>query len=87
MALTDYTWSPKIAVGHDHIDGQHGKLLDLAARVETMLGSYDFDETLEALDEVVQYTRVHFRDEEDILREAGLSAAEIATLKSSGATQ
>jgi len=66
-----FQWTPQIAVGNDHIDGQHRRLLELANEVAEIMATNDYDGILKALDGLLDYTRVHFRDEEEILRQFG----------------
>lgn len=63
--------------GIDFIDEEHKTLFDIIGKVhttiETQLVHDKFDAILNILDELKEYTRVHFADEENYMRKIGYS--------------
>jgi hemerythrin-like metal-binding protein len=65
-------WKPEYSVGIASIDMQHRRLINLINRLQTAV-DYSTGEVFEheALDELVDYTRTHFKYEEDLMEEHG----------------
>ncbi len=63
-------WKPEYSVGIPSIDMQHRRLINLINRLQTAV-DYSTGEVFEreALDELVDYTRTHFRYEEDLMEQ------------------
>ena len=60
-------WSPALELGHPVIDGQHRRLVDLLNRLFAALESGKARRILETvLEELVDYTLTHFREEEQL---------------------
>ncbi|MBT3416916.1 hypothetical protein HN425_02505 [Candidatus Woesearchaeota archaeon] len=57
-------WTEKLSVGIPVIDEQHKKLLEITNKAEEK-------ETLGTLNELIEFVRVHFTTEEEILGEEG----------------
>lgn len=65
-------WKPEYEIGNAEIDGQHRFLFDIANRIFQILGAEEQILVLsELFDELFEYTRRHFRDEEVIWRPLG----------------
>jgi len=64
-------WTPEMSVGHDQLDADHQVLIELINRLSA--GDSDDDRTsIEfVIDELVQYTLMHFAREEALLEEIG----------------
>ena len=62
------TWKPKYNIGIKEIDDEHKKLMNLINKLQLAI-RYHQDESFEkeALDELVEYTRSHFKREEEIM--------------------
>lgn len=65
-------WSDDYSVGIQVIDEDHKRLLHLINNLQTA-AHYHTDETFvkEAMDELVDYTKTHFKREEDLMEENG----------------
>ncbi len=63
-------WSDKISVGIQEIDEQHQKLVDLINRLYAamIIGEDKVAVANEVLDQLVQYTMIHFAVEESLFR-------------------
>ena len=68
------TWSELYSLGDPTIDSQHQHLFDLANKV---LKSDDWFSMGSAVLELFQYTREHFRDEEELMAERHYEDLEI----------
>lgn len=70
-------WKPEYSVGIESIDAQHRQLIELINRLQNTVdyatgGDYE----RAALDAVVDYTRIHFRYEEELMQEHGYPSLE-----------
>ncbi|QWT45387.1 bacteriohemerythrin [Azospira inquinata] len=64
-----FPWSPTLSVGLDEIDAQHKLLVDIINRVyQAMIDRAPRASSARVLDELVQYTAVHFAVEESLFR-------------------
>jgi hemerythrin len=65
-------WKDEYSVGIESIDSQHKKLLGLINSLQTAV-NYKTGEAFEreALDELVDYTKTHFKFEEDMMEQNG----------------
>lgn len=65
-------WKPEYSVGIASIDMQHRRLINLINRLQTAV-DYSTGEVFEreALDDLVDYTRTHFKYEEDLMERHG----------------
>ena len=73
MTLRHYVeWNDEYSVGIESIDTQHKKLLGLINSLQPAV-NYKTGEAFEreALDELVDYTRTHFKFEEDLMEQNG----------------
>jgi len=62
-------WTPNLSVGIEEIDAQHHVLVDLLNRLHgAMLHHRASSESRLILDELVDYTRIHFAVEESLMR-------------------
>ncbi|MTV50867.1 bacteriohemerythrin [Heliobacillus mobilis] len=72
-----FKWDEKYRVGIKQIDEQHQELFRIASKVYTLLKeknkSDKFDDIIEVLEELQQYTVYHFKEEEDYMRKINFS--------------
>ena len=68
--MENILWDESLSVGNQRIDNQHKQLIQILNRLINSLYT-DFDRVLfsEILSELLEYSRVHFRDEELLLEE------------------
>lgn len=60
-------WREEISVGNEEIDNQHKYLIDLINIIESAENCDLFEDTLTIyIDQLVSYTKVHFKREEEI---------------------
>ncbi|HJV26296.1 MAG TPA: bacteriohemerythrin [Aromatoleum sp.] len=65
------SWNGALATGHDDIDAQHRKLIDLANRLNEMMQRGEDRGGIGAvLDELIRYTAFHFEFEETMMKKA-----------------
>lgn len=65
-------WVPRLSVGIDEIDGQHRVLVEVANRLRDAVAQHrGRREALALLEQLVDYTRVHFAIEEALMRVHG----------------
>ncbi|WP_136417074.1 bacteriohemerythrin [Herbaspirillum sp. ST 5-3] len=70
--MTYLTWSNDLAVGNTFIDGDHQKLIDMVNRLhEVMQEGKGKDVLGKVLNNLITYTREHFRREEDLMQRIG----------------
>ncbi|WP_292933428.1 bacteriohemerythrin [Noviherbaspirillum sp.] len=70
--MTYLTWSNDLAVGNTFIDGDHQKLIDMVNRLhEVMQEGKGKDVLGKVLNNLITYTREHFRREEDLMLRIG----------------
>ncbi|MEW6168637.1 MAG: bacteriohemerythrin [Pseudomonadota bacterium] len=66
------TWNSDLAVGHTQMDGQHQALIDIVNRYHDALAAKAPQRKLVAIfEEVADYARYHFRDEEALMERSG----------------
>jgi hemerythrin-like metal-binding protein len=63
-------WNERFSVGSRTMDAQHKRLIDL---INTLRGSDDMGIAFDTIMGMFDYASVHFRAEEDLLRQAGYS--------------
>ncbi|MDR2688228.1 MAG: bacteriohemerythrin [Azoarcus sp.] len=64
-----FKWSEKYSVGIPEIDEQHKALFDLIEKIHTAIMEHKGTKaSTEVLDELVDYTRVHFALEQSLMR-------------------
>lgn len=67
MAL--FNWEEKYSVGIESIDEQHKELIDMINSLHTAMHEGKANTSIEViLDALVDYTKTHFKDEEDLFR-------------------
>lgn len=64
-------WRDQLSVGNNVIDSDHKHLIDIINKVEHSLGTKNKSELAAALDDLSQYSRVHFAREEKIAEAVG----------------
>lgn len=65
-------WSPRLSLGLERIDEQHQWLIRLVNKLhQSVEARLSVDELLPVFEEMLDYTRVHFRDEEQYMRDMG----------------
>ncbi len=70
-------WKDEYSVGIEEMDNDHKKLLNLINQLQTAVHYYtgkEFEE--KALDELVDYTKTHFKKEEKLLEDNGYADLE-----------
>lgn len=64
-----FPWTPELSVGLDEIDAQHRVLVDIINRIYlALINRWNREQVAQVLDELVQYTQVHFAVEESLFR-------------------
>lgn len=80
MLAVSFKWRDELTVGIKEIDNQHKKLLEIGDRIYQLAmlkDDYDhYDEIMEILDELKNYTLYHFNYEEQLMDKYSLDAAE-----------
>lgn len=75
-----FKWHDKFSVNIEEIDKQHQKLFELGSRIFEMVsvkGDFDYyDEIIEILTELKEYTIYHFGYEEKLMEEKGYEGLE-----------
>ncbi len=70
-----YQWSSEYALGIEEIDAQHQKLIEIADQVYTVLNdpwrTDKYNQILEVLGELKDYTVYHFKFEEEYMAKIG----------------
>ena len=70
-----FEWNNNFSVKIPLIDEQHKKLFEIGENINILLqdhvGTDSFDEILEQITELSDYTKHHFEDEENMLKEHG----------------
>lgn len=70
-------WHPRLSVNIREIDNQHRKLLELINTLHTKIEGNDTREVLqEVMDELAQYSIVHFDTEESLMEQYGFPETE-----------
>lgn len=64
-------WREQLSVANDVIDGDHKFLIDIINRAERSMIGRDSNSLRAALDDLSQYSRVHFEREEKIAEAVG----------------
>lgn len=73
-SLKSLVWDKKYEVGHDIVDNEHKKLFELVKRIVNC--KKDKDVIVEASKELVEYTKVHFADEEEYMESINFNLLE-----------
>jgi hemerythrin len=71
---TSFRWHPKYSIGHPLLDAQHQQLLSLCAQAQSCLcstGTQGAGKFHELLNDLVRYSEIHFKTEEDLLASIG----------------
>lgn len=72
-----FEWKPAYSVQITSIDGQHQNLFRIAEELYSAMGAGQGKTALsKILDRLVQYTKVHFKQEERLMRQCGYPALE-----------
>ncbi len=82
--MDTFAWDKNFVTGIDSIDDQHHQLVDLFNQLNISLFSTHANREkiiAEAFERVVDYTHYHFRDEEQLMMQAGVDARHIQTHK------
>ena len=70
MPLID--WNSKMGLGVEEIDEQHKKLVDIVNELHDALKNNSYEEELMTIfGELVDYTKYHFSEEEQMMEKAG----------------
>lgn len=68
--FTPLEWRPQLAVGHEKIDEDHKRLIELINKVQSLfVTDASMGELTVALDALYDYTRYHFAREESVMRQ------------------
>jgi hemerythrin-like metal-binding protein len=69
-----FQWSDDLSVGNKHIDSDHKKLLDLCNNLHDAMAQGKGKDVLgKTLGELIQYTKEHFKREEEEMRRINYS--------------
>lgn len=63
------TWRPEYEIGHEMIDNDHRKLLELANRVGEAINARDAKRAVALMQHFVEVARTHFTREEALMRD------------------
>ena len=75
--MVSLQWRPDLSVGIEFIDTDHQKLVELLIELSGLLRPDDvLPAALEKLDEIIEFTRQHFRLEERLMLESGYDRLE-----------
>lgn len=70
--MVSLQWRPDLSVGFDFMDTDHQKLVELLVELSGLLRSGEVQSAaLDKLDEIIEFTRQHFRLEERLMSESG----------------
>ncbi len=70
--MDEIAWSEAFCIGHETIDKQHRRLVDMVNRLIANPRATTGSQTVtDVLDEMTEYVRVHFDYEERLMREIG----------------
>ena len=70
--MEEITWTDAYCIGHETIDKQHRKLVDMLNRLVANPRATTGSQTVtEILAEMTDYVRIHFATEERLMRESG----------------
>jgi hemerythrin-like metal-binding protein len=64
-------WEDKYSVGIEKIDNQHKKLIEIINRLYYSRGNRPHTVLGKTIQELIEYTKTHFTDEERLMRENG----------------
>ena len=65
------SWSPKYSVNHPLMDAQHKQLITLINNLHSAMSQGRGKDVLQkTLDELINYTKIHFATEEKLMMEA-----------------
>jgi len=68
--MTYLAWSDDLSVGNDFIDHDHRKLIEMVNRLHVVMHEGRGKEVLgKVLNNLISYTKEHFRREEDLMRQ------------------
>jgi len=72
MAIKIIKWNEAMSVGNDLLDGEHRTLIALTNKlVAAYYAGVGSKVVVQVFQEILDYTKVHFANEEDYLREIG----------------
>lgn len=67
-----FQWREAFSVGDEQVDGQHKRIFGLLARLHQDIHGDDVSTAVQhTLKELVDYTKTHFNDEEELMRAVG----------------
>lgn len=65
------SWHPRFVLGHEDIDAQHRKLFELVNHFDDVIELEMPEELGRIVDDLVAFTLVHFRCEEELMKRIG----------------
>lgn len=69
-----FIWKPEYSVNDKTLDGHHQQLCNIVNSVyENVMSSQELDSVLTKVDELSEYTNIHFKEEERHMREMNFS--------------
>lgn len=72
--MPSFYWNPHLETGNKRVDGQHRHLIDLTNRLaDAVTGHGRVQESAALLDDLTNYAREHFRDEEELMSQSAQS--------------
>lgn len=76
-----FVWKDEFATNVKVFDEEHKKLIQIATKLNDLVKMSDdvdvYDEIMEILSEMVEYTKYHFKHEEELLKEYGYPVKEL----------
>jgi hemerythrin len=69
-------WKAQYSVNNPEIDAQHRRLFELINDLHASMSSGARGETVRVVEELVAYTRFHFRFEEELMERSGYEGVE-----------
>ena len=71
-----FSWNDELSVGNNFIDSDHRKLIDLVNKLHDAMAQGKGKEILgKTLGDLIQYTKEHFKREEDEMKRVGYSGS------------
>lgn len=73
--MTIFRWHDHYAIGHDTVDTQHRKLIDIINNLHSLLNNENLDHpgdgAARVFDQLAEYVVMHFAYEEQLMADAG----------------
>lgn len=83
--MTIFRWHDHYAIGHDTVDAQHRKLIDIINNLHSLLNNDEPDHPREGaasvFDQLAEYVVMHFAYEEQLMVDAGYPIEKVVAHK------